>query len=806
MRSLAIAVRRLNRSRSFLAVAVITIALAVGFSATLISFLLKLTLQTQPGVADGKSLIQLTATSADGTGNYPSIETFLTVDAEPLSAMTVAAYEPQFVTATLGDRPLRLFAHAVSSRYFEAVRPSMVTGRGIIPADFAKDGEVYPIVISRRLWVEELGSDAAILGRRMTVNGKSVYTVVGVAGRGFHGPEGLVQADLWAPRTSPLRMMSLTRVIGRVRDGVDRRTAAAELLSRWRRTEMAARGSTQDSASARATDRPSLQVHPLRAGLHHEQRATVVSLFQRAFVVSGMLLVLTCLNLAGLAYARVLTRRREISTRRALGASNGAVVREVVMEFSLVFLLGTLLSLLVARLSAQLLIGALAHPFPLMLSFSPDVLTLVALLALAGTALLLTAAVPAWHAAGVDPAGALRADAVASSASRGVRRTQNTILGLQIAATCVLVACTASIVGSMASRLQLRIGVPHAKELLVVSAPEPLRSQSADARKGAVHQLAMRLRAHPGVADVAIGYQSPGLARLVRKNAWIQSGTVADSTYVAINLVSRGFLEIIAPVTAGRALPDADTGAARVAVASRALAQRLFPVGTVLGQRLVLHDSIARGVEIIGIAPDVLYDVEDQPTEGVLYVPAAQWEIWGIASTVVARTRGDASAMRLSIDSVVRGSAGDMPAARSRTVPELVATQTAAPRNLVALFGVVSALTILLSIVGLFGMLAHGINERRREIGVRRALGASEAGIVALFASGTMGLTIAALAVGGATTFLVLRRLPEAWTTTGATVPVAMASGIAIVVSLIVTVFAVRRLATAAPAEVLRQE
>lgn len=788
--TLRVVVRRLFRAWPFSLTAIVTITVCIGVNAALLSFLMTLAVRPQPGLARPSELFQLLGTDARRGWNYPSMRIAGQVERDSLQTATLSSYEPQFVGFTLDTRVTRLVAEAVSRNFFSVTGAAMAKGRALVVSDFDSAATTFPIVISYRLWDQEFGRSEAILGSRVKIEGSSSYQVVGVAAPGFHGPEGLVQADLWIPRTAPLRGSGRGRVIGRRHGASDLRAVGAELATRWARADTSSRRSRQASAAP-------VFVSRLDSGLHYEQYWAIRVLLGGAFAVTLAVLLLACVNLSGLSLARVMARERELAVSRAIGASRRRLLADVLLEVLVVFAVGGLLGVLLARSVAGLLVGALGTPFPFVLQFEPDALTLVATTTVCLLAAGVAAIIPAARGASMDPASALRADGVASAGSRLVRRTQNGLVVAQIGICVCLLSCAVIVYRSVSSRLNADIGVERPTALVV--APLPQSAAAGDLAR----RLRDRLADDPDVMAVATAYHGPAEGPLLRIT--VQSAAASsDSIMVSLNGVSPEFFQTVAPLRRGRNFSAGDdTTSTRVAIIDERMAKRLFGGVDPIGRSVSLSDQPGRAIVIVGIAPPISYDLDRSMPVETAYFPSAQMTPGEGERSLVIRTRGG-SGVTARVDSLIREGAPGLFAARSQTVAEMAREQSRRSRAVVTLLSAAAGMTLFLAIIGVYGLIAFSASLRRREIGVRRALGATGPDVLFLFSRQTARLASVGLLLGAALSTALYRVLPKAWAAVGLAPSLATSLGIMALASIAASMLAVARTANVDPNEALR--
>jgi putative ABC transport system permease protein len=776
--------------------AIATIALCIGTTSVLLSFLITLAVHPQNGLDRPSELFQVTTKDGEGRWTYPSSEIAAKIEQESMATATLASYDPQFVGVTIGNQISRVVAEATSRNFFSVLGTQIARGRALIPADLDSGLTTFPVVIGWRLWHDVLGADEHIVGSRVVIQGSPNYIVVGVAAPGFHGPEGLVQSDLWIPMSAPLHGYSRTRVIGRLRNGAALGSASAELETRWRRHERQA-----EERHPGSRNHQTLLISFLGAGLHNEQFQTLRVLLGGAFAITLGILLLACVNLSGLSLSRVISREREIAVSKAIGARRRDILLDVFTELGVLFALGSSAGVLLARSIAFVLVGALSTPFPFAIDFHPNLLTIVATIGVCLFAIVAAAAAPAFRAASADPANALRADAVASTGSVLIRRTQDALVVLQLCIGVVLLTTSAAVYFSMSRRLHVDMGVTESSQLIV--APLPNGTASVD-NSVAANTLAAKLATNRDVQAVAIAYHGPAEGRLLR--VFGHTGKMdlrTDSVDISVNTIAPGFFKVVNRLVRGRDFTSADgDDAATVGIVSERLALRLFPRGDAIGKLLTLNGPVPSTLTIIGIAPDIIYDIADEKASGVLYQPFRNGQKGGLS--LVVRARGNTAAVSTVIDSLVHVAVPGLFSTRAKTVDGIIAEQLLRSRALVTLLGAAAALTLTLAVLGVYGLVAFNAGQRRREIGVRRVFGATSASIIGLFLRHVAQLTALSLLIGLVASVGIFRMLPATWTSVGLSLPLALGLTTITTAAVATSIFAVFRSAIGDPSDALR--
>ena len=761
--SLKQAVRRLIGGPSFALSAIVTLALCLGVNATLLSFLVTLTWRPQPGVRDAGQLVHVTLHDAKHQLDYARPSELQALGAADARTIELASYAPTFASVSearvTGERTL---VEYTSPTFFELLHTRPRIGRLLVPRDSNATDLETPVVISQRLWQRVFANRPDIVGNHLYVDGRAGFVIVGVAEAGFHGPEGLVQADVWLPITHSQKEYGSARIIGRVHDGFDLDAVRAELGVIWK--NVARQESARRAARGLPTHQKSLTAAPLRAGLHPEQSPLMQRLLGGSLAVGLLVLLIACVNLAGLTLSRVLSRGPEIAVRTALGSSRAQLWADIGVELAVLFSSGAGLGLLIAPLIGRMLVASLAQPFAFTLQVHLDPATLALSFSLTAIAVVIAALAPGLQAMRVAPANALRAESTSAGISKFARRAQGGFVVAQLSSAVLLVAAVVTAVITAGHILDFNLGVTSPETLLRIERGVSTSQSTSD---DVSEQALERIRRLPSVISAVRAYQTPAGgsllgARVRRAGVNEALSTFPDSSRDAnMNVVSTGFFATIgAPVLRGRDFRASDDSSSpRVAVLSRSAAAQLFAGTDAIGQQLVEGDS-SRRITVVGVVGDVLYDPTRPDDQRVIYLPAAQARALGERMILARVQRPVPSATRAIGASLDDGSSP--PGRQPESIDQLLRDSTGSLRAIFALLLAASAVAVSLALTGIYGMVAYSAGRRRREIGVRLALGARPADVARVFLVGVMTLGVIAIVIACAAWPIFARILPDA--------------------------------------------
>lgn len=711
-----------------------------------------------------------------------------------LAAMPTTVYGYGYVLTGSGE-PLQLESAKVTGRFFSVLGANAELGRVFDESDDRVNGPRV-VVISQNLWRDRFGGDPNIAGKSIRLN-KDSFTVLGVMPASFVFPRGI---DLWIPLLTTVsqenvadRTMTYLQIIGRIKPGVTIAQSEAELNTIVARI---ANKYPETQANNQRVVLKSLDDH-----LFGDAKPALWALFAS----TGLLLLIASGNIANLLLARATTRRREFALRAALGASRFRIVRQLLIESTLLATVGSALGVLLAFG----LIHALVAIAPSDIPRFEDVRINGPALLVSLVSMLVSVAVfgllPAISISRFNLNETLSAGSAKLTMAKGAKRLRGSLVIGQVALTLVLLAGAMLILRSFVNLSRVPLGFdPH--NVLTMQ----LRMKGAQ-----YSELIERLEGKPGIS-AASGVLTRPLEGTV---GWDWDFTIDGQTADSARANPDANFEVVhphyfttfgIPLKAGRAFDSHDASEGQqVAIVSETLAQRYFGSGAnAIGKRIKLGDleSDSPWRQIVGVAGDVRYRAL-QDVRLDLYIPYSQWPMGHINHFAIRSNLASSEALGV-VRREVHVTDPTVAVSRIATMDELVATQLARPRFSTILLNWLSLLAVLLAGTGIYGVMAYVVAERTSELGVRIALGAQLKDIVKLVLGQAMILVVAGIALGLVASFALTRLLTMLLFGVSPTDPMTLI-GIATlvtVVALLASWIPVRRATRVDPLVVLKYE
>jgi macrolide transport system ATP-binding/permease protein len=752
-RDIRLGLRSLLRRPGFTVAAVLLLALGIGSNTAIFTLLDAVFLHPIP-VAHPETLLSIYRTERGENGEYSGFDNFSYPASKDLrersrSLAGFAIYQWSAMNLTGGDEPSRVTGMFVSGNYFDVLGLRPQSGRLLQPAD-ELPGAPAAAVVSHGCWGRLFGFDRGLIGRRVTVNGEP-FTVVGVAPAGFRGNELHINVDVWVPVTAYPRIsaypqffdnreVAIFRAFGRLRPGVTQQQAEGELAEVARQL---VREYPRELDGLGITTTPFVQ-----SAILPRERGRFEGYGRTLAIAVVLILLVACINVANLLTVRGLEREREIALCLALGASRAQMMRRLLVETLLLFLLGGLLSLPVGRLSLALLWHFRPPEFmQANLDFGLDAPVLAFALGVTLAASLIFGLVPALRASRPDLMSVLRDAMAAAPRPHNGWQPRRLLVAGQLALALVALLGAGLFVRSLrgAQRIELGFRPDH---LVVVTVSPGDQGYSEPVTRQYYQRLLDHLGSVPGVLSATLSENRllrGGVLKiqvfLPRRDAPVVS---PEGTEHRSNAVVPGFFRTAGiPLIAGRDFGESDCATCPpVIIINRTMAETLWPGESAVGKRIHLSAGDSNPFEVVGVAENARYRYLQEPSQFFLYLPVAQR--FSSAMTLHVRTAGDPEEMIPVLRKEVQQLDPNLPLAELDSMDNFVAGALWMERMSASLLGMFGLLALLLAVVGVYGMMAYSVAQRRREIGLRLALGARRSQVL----WGVLGEAAAVTAVG----------------------------------------------------------
>jgi putative ABC transport system permease protein len=809
------AFRRLRAAPGFTAAVLLMLALGIGATTTVFGVVDGILLRPLP-FPDPDRLVGVSHSIAvAGMSRVQNSEgTVLLYQRHATATFAgIGAYRSRDVNlgARAGADAERLGATAVTASFFPTLGIAPERGR-VVLADDDRPGAAPVVVLSTPLWKRLFGSDPAVIGHRLMVDGTE-HEIIGVMPERFHYPTSSTM--LWIPlRLDPATANPASfnhQVVARLRPGMTAAAGKAELGRYLPRLLEEFPAPIPPEMWAQANLQPI--VEPLRDVVVGDAGHLLWMLFGAV----TLLLAIACANVASLFVVRAEGAQRDLAIRMALGASTSVVMAQYLMEALLLTAAGAALGVLLAVLALPLLRAAPdGADLPRLAEIGVDARVVLFAIAIAAISALLVSILPVLRARRVAPGVVLKESTRSATAGPQRQRARSTLVVAQVALALVLVAGSALMARSFAELRDVEPGF-DARGVLTVRVALPQATYREPAAKQRFYaRMVEQAEAIPGVQAAAVMDWLPltddhNDSVVLLEDHPLSSGTVPPDH--PLTFVSAHYFKALGiPLREGRTfLPSDADRLVTEAIVSQAFAKRYWKDESPIGKRL-RPDLNGPWFTVVGVVNDVHMTALDQPAEELLYFPLMIPQAQGVGVpdgvTLALRTGGDPAGLMPALRTVFRTLDAGLPIYGEQPMTAIVAGATARTRFVLLMLGAASVIALAIGMVGLYGVLAYGVTLRRREIGVRMALGATARDVTRMIARSGIALAAIGVLTGLLVTLLATRFLQRLLYGVSPTDPAALvgSSLVLLVVAALASWLPARRASAIDPMEALRRD
>jgi putative ABC transport system permease protein len=755
-RDVRFAARMLGKAPGFTAVAVITLGLGIGANTAIFSVVNAILLKPLP-YAQEERLIYVTQTQKNPplTGVPVSFTKYEEMKKQSQTLESVAAAYPVTLALVTQQEPEAVYGMRATQDFFGVLGVSPARGRTFDAAEETLGGADVA-VISDGFWHSHFGAEETALGRTVTMDGKSV-TVIGILPASFKFPLQYPEPDVWLPRVDenatllPLQIHSgagYLGVIGKLRAG----STLAQVQAEFKTID--ARYHAQFGNYVDAT-KLELAAATMKDSLVSGLRASLLVLL----AAIGFVLLIACVNVANLLMARATAREKEIAIRKALGASKWRLVTQLLIESLLLSFAGGVAGILLAETLLPLLRTMEPGTFPRAGEASLDGGVLLFTVALCIVTGLIFGIVPSLQAADGGLQASLKEGGRGSSVGGSSVRVRSLLVVGEIAVALVLITGAGLLMASFAKLMEVNPGfVAKSVTTFPITLP-PTRYADKPQQAQFFRQLVEKTKTIPGVQSAAVTSYLPlgGPSRIVFFCAEGQTCEgVGRDPLIALRQVTPDYFDATrTPLLRGRVFRDADGASGPpVIIVNETTAKRYWPGQDAIGKHIAnSRDKISR--EIVGIAGDVKFTTLNVPNSEEMYLPLEQSP--AVNATMVVRSSVQQKALVDAVRAKIAEVDATLPVTGILSMDEVVAASVAQPRLIMQFVGVFAGFALLLAGVGIYGVMAYAVTQRRQEMGIRLALGASRGNIFKLVVGHGMMLAGCGVVVGVLASFGLTR-------------------------------------------------
>jgi putative ABC transport system permease protein len=746
-KDLRYAVRQLIRRPVWTTVVVLTLALGIAANTSIFTLIDAMLFKPAPWSQDDRLVWIASLNPRSGRVGNVSYADYLGYRDRSTTLSAVLASGGSALSVGSG-RPQRVLGGLVSGNYFDVLGIRAALGRTFTLDEDAAPGAHPVAVLSDSLWREEFGADPTVLNRTVSINGNP-FTIIGIAPRDF---TGLAYADdaeqLWVPlamrdvampassRRAPANNIRWLRVAGQLRNGATVAQADAEVRV------LAHQLNPADTPPQRQL---SARVFPVRGGMTPWEQHDLGPIFGLLAIVPALVLLVACANVANVLMARHVSRRKEFAMRRAMGASRGRLIRLLLTESLLLALLSAVAGFGLAFGLTALITRVGNVPADFSALVTPDTRSLFAAVSIAMLTTIVFGVAPAAAATKFDVLPALKDEGLTTTAASGGMRLRRVFIVAQVAVSLALLITAGLFFQSLTKAMRVDPGF-EPRGAVTVSFDPDLQGYTPSRRDALIADLVERASSLPGAVSAALASSLP-LSGETNGADVISESTTSPVSVMVASVSPKYFETMRLPLVRGRDFSAADKGdTPRVVIVSEALARRLWPGGDPIGQRLREADPSQPWREVVGVVRDAKYTRLTEEARGAYYAPL--WQRAASPLSLVVRTSGDSPAVLSMLTDIAHSLDRNLPLFHAQTLEDSIHRTVNLQRAAASLLGVFGALALILASIGVYGVVAHSVSMRTREVGIRMSLGARAADVFRLFVRESLSLAFIGVALG----------------------------------------------------------
>ena len=737
---LKFALRGLSRSPGLAAVIILSLALAIGANTAVFTWMEGFVLRPYPAVKDSDQLVWVNTRAPNGdewSVSYPTLKDW---DRGSHTTTGIAGYDLAQVNLKVGEETERAWGLLATGNYFDVLGIRAVLGRTLTRED--EESAAPVAVLGHSYWERRFNSDPGVVGRQVSLNSHS-FTIVGVLPPRFGGMNVGLVFDLFVPYTQQPQLTPGNQLTDR---GWQTMEAFARLKPGIRFEQARADLEQVAMEVARVNSREGENI--LLSRTYERGAAEVLLPVLGALLgVTFLVLLIACANIANVLLARAGARGKEIAVRLALGAPRRRIVAQLITESAFLAAMGCLLGLWLAWWGRN---GIMAFvppaPFPIDVDLKINIRVLLFALALTGLTTLLFGLAPALRSSRPDLVPVLKDEVSGLGGSRSLLRSG--LVVTQVALSLVALVCAGLFLRALDRAEEIDIGIRDADRMLVVSTNTYLAGYTRETGPVLVDRLLERIRALPGVTSAAFSTHAPlGFGDNSSQSIGVDGYTPARDENMSINyaFVSDQFFETLGTtLLTGRGITTQDQGEAQpVLVVNQAFVDRFYRGQDPLGRRIIRGGDTA---VIAGVVPTGKYLRITEAPLPMVWRPLSQ--NWSSRLTLFVRTAGDPRALSETLRREFASVDPALPFLDPRTMTEQALPATIGQRIGARMLGLFGGLALVLSALGIYGVMAYTVSLRTREMGIRIALGAARDEVIRMILVQGARLAVLGLLIG----------------------------------------------------------